>query len=571
MHTPEKHPSRAIRGKRTVSSLAIAAALASLVSPAEAFQIETGNPDLKINWDNTVKYNAAYRLNDPDPALTTASTNNRTNARNYNDGDLNFKQGLISNRVSVLSEFDLTYRNVGFRVTGSAWYDDVYMGSNDNPGGSTNQNGRYNEFSDGTRNMHGTYAEFLDAFIFGKFDLYDHRGSVRLGRHGLIWGETVFNGSNGIAGTMAPTDIAKLQSVPGTPFKEATIPVNQVSGQIALTDDVTLGAFYQFEWRGNRYPGSGSYFSASDATGPGSDRLMVTPVVGWTHGEDLKPKDSGQGGVQLKFRFPEGETDYGLYAIRYHDKGFAGLITRGLPVGMPAVPGFLTSPNAYYQVVYGEGINSYGASATRTFGAVNLAGELSVRRNTPLVSYNLSAPLSQILSPETSNGIYAVGNSAHANVSALWTVPATPLFQEASVMAEIAWNRLTGITRNADKLDPNTDRDALGVRFVFTPTYRQVLSGLDLSVPIGLSYNPHGKSSVVSVFNNTGIDKGGDFSIGLDGAYLDDWRFTLNYTRFYGEKGLFQNGLNGTTTQVKTFQNYLADRDFISLSIRRTF
>lgn len=571
MHTTEKRPSSEARCQRTISSLAIAAALASLMSPAEAFQIDTGNPDLKVNWDNTVKYNVGYRLRDPDAALTTASTNNLTNARNYNDGDLNFKKGLFSNRLSVLSEFDATYKKVGVRVTGSAWYDTAYMGNNDNPGGSTNQNGPYNEFSNGTRNMHGTRAEFLDAFVFGKFDLNDHRGSVRLGRHGLVWGETVFNGSNGIAGTMAPTDIGKLQSVPGTPFKEATIPVNQLSGQISLGSNATLGAFYQFEWRGNRLPGSGSYFSASDATGPGSDRLMVTPTVGWRHGKDLEPKDSGQGGVQLKFSLPEGETDYGLYAIRYHDKGIAGLITRGLPTGMPGLPPFLTSPDAYYQVVYGEGITTYGASASRTFGAVNLAGEVSVRRDVPLVSYNLSAPLGQTLSSETDSGIYAVGDSAHANLSALWTVPATPFFQEASIMAEAAWNRLTSIKRNPDKLDPNTSRDAWGWRMVFTPTYRQVLPGLDISVPIGLSYNPHGKSSVVSVFNNTGIDKGGDFSIGLDGAYLDDWRFTLSYTRFYGDTGLFQSGYNGTTTQVKTFQNYLADRDFVALSIRRTF
>jgi hypothetical protein len=120
-------------------------------------------------------------------------------------------------------------------------------------------------------------------------------------------------------------------------------------------------------------------------------------------------------------------------------------------------------------------------------------------------------------------------------------------------------------------LDPNTERDAWGWRLVFTPTYRQVLPGLDIGVPIGLSYNPHGKSSVVSVFNNSGIDKGGDFSIGLDGSYLDDWRFTLTYTHWYGDKGLFQNGYNGTTAQVKTFQNYFADRDFISFSVRRTF
>lgn len=558
--------------RRTVIAMALAAALGSASPWAAAFQIDTGNPDLKMNWDNTVKYNAAWRLDNPDAALTTASANNATNARNYNDGDLNFNRGQIGNRISLLSEFDVTYGNVGARVTGSAWYDSVYMGNNDNPGGSTNQvSGAFNQFSQGTRDIHGRRGELLDAFVFARFDVDGHRASVRAGKHGLVWGDTLFFGANGIAGTMAPTDVGKLQSVPGTPFKEATIPVNQVSGSFQINDDVSIGAFYQFEWKPNRLAGSGSYFSASDATGPGAESLGVTPTVAWWHGDDLKPKDSGQGGLQLRFRMPEGETDYGLYAIRYHDKGFAGLITRGLPVGMPAVPAPATSANAHYQLVYGEGISAYGFSASRTVGAANFAGEVSVRRNVPLVSYNLSSALGNSLSPSTSQGIFAVGNSAHINLSTLWTVPSTFLFNEASFVGEVGWNRLTHVVRNGDKIDPNAERDAWGWRFVFSPMYRQVMPGLDIAVPISLSYNPHGKSSVVSVFNNTGIDKGGDFSIGLDGSYLDDWRFTLNYTMFYGPKGLFQNGLNGTTTQVKTFQNYFADRDFISLSIRRTF
>lgn len=560
--------------RKTLIAIAIAGSFGGAVQEASAFQFETENPDLKVTWDNTVKYNAAWRLKEADPALTTASTNNLTNARNYNDGDLNFrKKGLISNRISLLSEFDLQYRNVGFRVSGSAWYDSEYNGHTENPGGSVNSiNGlSYNKFNDGTVDIHGRRAEFLDAFVFGKFDLDGHAASFRAGRHGLVWGETLFFGANGIAGTMAPTDVGKLQSVPGTTFKEATLPVNQVSGQIRLTDNVTLGGFYQLEWRANRLAGSGSYFSASDATGPGAETLQVTPAASWRHGDDITPPDHGQGGVQMRFRLPEGETDYGLYYVHYHDKGFAGLITRGLPRNMPGVPAFLTSANANYQLIYGKDIDSYGASFSKTFDDINVSGEVSTRRNVPLVSYNMSVPLAGTVSNDPDTATEAVGNSVHANLNALWTLPPNALFKESSFVGEVAWNRRTGIVRNAALLDPNTTRDAWGWRFVFTPTYRQVLPGLDIGVPIGLSYNPHGRSSVVSVFNNHGIDKGGDFSIGLDGSYLDAWRFTLTYSHWYGDKGLFQNGLNGTTTQVKTFQNYFADRDFVAFSIRRSF
>lgn len=61
----------------------------------------------------------------------------------------------------------------------------------------------------------------------------------------MIWGESLFFGANGIAGGMAPVDVVKAQSVPNTQFKEITRPVNQLSGTFQLTDDVSLGAFYQ--------------------------------------------------------------------------------------------------------------------------------------------------------------------------------------------------------------------------------------------------------------------------------------------------------------------------------------
>ena len=36
---------------------------------------------------------------------------------------MNFDKGLISNRVDILSAFDLSYkRKYGFRVSGAAWY-----------------------------------------------------------------------------------------------------------------------------------------------------------------------------------------------------------------------------------------------------------------------------------------------------------------------------------------------------------------------------------------------------------------------------------------------------------------
>ncbi|WP_122766001.1 DUF1302 family protein, partial [Pseudomonas viridiflava] len=93
-----------------------------------------------------------------------------------------------------------------------------YQGSNDNdnPARSNQRSVAYDEFTDDTRHLHGGDGELLDAFVYWNGDLADRSLSLRAGRHGLIWGESLFFGANGIAGGMAPVDMVKAQSVPNT-------------------------------------------------------------------------------------------------------------------------------------------------------------------------------------------------------------------------------------------------------------------------------------------------------------------------------------------------------------------
>jgi hypothetical protein len=97
-----------------------------------AFQIDSGNPDVAMSWDNTVKYSNAFRVRSVDPKVADNSLGPQANT---NDGDQNFGKGLISNRLDLLSELEFRYRkDFGFRVSGAAWYDDVYNRGNDNRG-----------------------------------------------------------------------------------------------------------------------------------------------------------------------------------------------------------------------------------------------------------------------------------------------------------------------------------------------------------------------------------------------------------------------------------------------------
>jgi hypothetical protein len=546
----------------------IALATAACVAAAHALaaEFDTGNPDLSVRWDNTFKYSAASRLKSQDAALLGNPNND--------DGDRNFNKGVISNRVDVLSELDAVYAGrFGLRVSAAGWYDSVYNRTNDNPGfmggAFPNQvSTPYNEFVAPTRRLHGRKVEMLDAFVSGSFDIGSTRASVKLGQHGLVWGESLFFGANAIAGAMSPVDVIKLVSVPNTQFKEAIRPVPQISTQLQLTPNVSLGAYYQFRWEPNRLPAVGSYFSGIDTNpeggeqlllaGPGSPFAANAPRLG-----DQRARNSGQGGIQLRVR--SDETDYGIYLIRFHEKTQQQVVLMGLA---PASFGGVIPGPIGYRLVYPEGITAFGASASRTFGDVNVAMEGSIRRNQDLASTSGAVDASFFGGPVSNNSAnpaYAVGRTAHLNLNALWTVPRTALFNEATFLGEIAWNRVLSITKNAAAVDANSTRDAVALRMQFEPQYRQVLSGLDLGVPIGIGYSPKGSRSQA-----LGLamppENGGDFTLGLNATYLGVWKASLAYTRFFGPAGTLLDAHNNFS-----YRQYLHDRDFVALSVTRTF
>jgi hypothetical protein len=559
--------------------------LAGSVAPACAAVLDLGDGDLKFRWDNTVKYSAAARLKDRDPTLVSQI--------NLDDGDRNFAKGLISSRVDLLTEADLTYGRTGVRISGAAWYDGAYNRRNDNnsagafgPGSSTvNSTGAFNEFVPTTRDRHGRQAEVLDAFVFGKAEIAGAPVSVRLGKFAQLWGESIFFGANAVGGAMTPVDIVKLVSVPNTQFKETMLQVPQVSGQVQFTPEISLGAYYQFRYRPNRFPGVGSYFSVSDTTEYGGRFTYLGPNTKAPTQTDLYPKNSGQGGIQL--RFSVAETDIGIFLVRFHDKGFQVAPTLGI-VTPPAVVPPVIAPTSFKSVFH-QDITTFGASFSRTFGDANIAGEVSVRDNMDLASTH-GADASALAPPgfippsdNVNNPAYAVGRTAHINLSTLWQVPRTALWSEATFIGEIAWNRVLSCQKNCTVysyatntgvIDPNSTRDAANLRMVFAPTYRQVVPGIDLNVPIGLGYAPKGSRSRALGAGASIADGGGDLSLGVSGTYLDVWRFSLTATHHLGTANTFLAAPAGTppgTPQSFSYGQALKDRDFIAFSLARTF
>lgn len=549
------------RGTRS-PRLALLAAAALAASGAHALEIDTGNPDWSVRLDNTVKGSMVYRTRSADPALVDSfrllvpgvPASAFPQALNFNAGDDNFRgKGIVSKRVDLLSELDVVYRkDYGLRLSGAAWYDAAYRATTD-AADPVNGQAPFNEFADATRKLAGRKAEVLDAFVFGGIEFDGGRKlTLRAGRHAVLYGETLFFGDNGMAQAQGPVDVFKLQSSPNAQFKEIVRPVPQLSAQFQVAPELSVGGYYQFRWEANRMPPAGSYFSSSNNIwGSPLPEFVNTSVL--LPGSDRKASDRGQYGLQLKGRLDE--TDLGFYVARYHDK--AGQLYSQLDVTGPG-------PGQYYWA-FPEGIRTVGASASHSFGDANFSAEVSVRDNMPLTNTNMVYPN---VAPEPR---YAKGRTAHLNLSWLATFGPSFLARESSFVGEVAWNRVLHADDPDHELDAIRTRDAAALQFVFTPTYRQVLSGLDLSVPLGLRYVLDGNSSV------TGLGWGprgtGLATVGLEGNYLGVWQFTLGYSHYIGRAEPlvdFSPLMTGGAPHF-TRGNVLADRNNIALSLRRTF
>lgn len=524
--------------------------LLGAATTAGATEIASGNPDLTLRWDNSVKYSAAVRVAHPDAKLSSPATSPAV--VNLDDGDNNFSRGLVSNRVDLLSELDAAYRGrVGVRVSAAAWYDGVYHRDNDNGSVTVNTEtglAPSRRFARGTRKLMGGRGELLDAFVYLRnAPANDMPYTLRLGRHSLVLGETLFFGANGIAQAQQPMDLVKLLMVPGSQFKEIVRPLSQVSGQLTLPGGMLLGAYYQMRWEANRIPPSGSYLSSVDFVGDGARSIMgvAGPMPVRVH----DARNSGQGGLQLRFKAFNDDVEFGLYAARYHDK---------------SPQNFINLARGTWDEFHAEGVRSFGASFSTVVKEANVAGEVSIRTNAPLVS----DPQAGMEGNGSDRPFYAVGRTAHANLSAIALLPASSAWHGASLLAEVAWNRRLSISRNPAALAYNTTRDAVAMRVLFTPQYYQVLPGVDLNVPLGFGYNPSGRSSAVFAFNG-GASKGGDLSLGLEADYNKRIKASVAYNRFLGSARPFLDV--GGTGQYLTYGQALADRDFVSFSLQTTF
>ena len=530
---------------------AIAVACAIVASaPAHAARIETGNPDLGVRLDTSLRYNLGVRTERIDPALG--------NSPNYDETDYSFKRGqLMMNRLDLLSELDVSWSSrFGGRLSAAGWFDAAYKDKvRTNPGelfpglsyasiGSYNSN----DYSSSVKRYYrGPSGEVLDAFAFANFD----RVKLKAGQMTNFWGESLFTQFHGIAYSQAPLDGRKATSSPGIGAKEVFLPIPQLAAQVQVTPELSVAAQYVLGWKPNRLPDGGTYFGAADLLFEGPDRTLAGFAPNGApffvpRGQPVEPdKKRGNWGVNARWSPGWANGVLGVYYRKFDETQPWSAVFRLDPASF--------APIDYHQA-YARGTEMLAASYTTTLGSASIGAELIYRKNTALNSGSAFAASGDFAGLEG-----ARGNTWHAVVNAVYLLPRTPLWETGEIQAELAYSQLAKVTRNAavfngvgyacaagqGKNEGCSTKKVLIGQFNIEPRWLQVLAGLDLSAPASIAYGLRGNGATLGGGNEGSYA----WSLGLAAKYRDIYNFSLKYNDSHARTS------NDPTTGMISTQN----------------
>ncbi len=357
-----------------LAKTATAAAVLLASTQAQAFRFEVG--EWQGYADTVFSASAAMRVENAAHYGTADPTGNHNLFRDAGD--------VYSTPVSLLTDFGMSKDGFGFLTRFSYTYDYTIMNKDctncERPnvwpypaGGSGAPNDSVfhgataglsdpqaiNGIDDEAQNLAGNKFTLYDAFVFGSWEVFGgHPLNVRIGKQVINWGESNIQGG-GISQMMNPTDLSKA-TTPGTDVKETLIPQESVYFNFGFNDEISLEAYYTWNWRKSTFIGVGTYFSPFDFLGSGYNPDLF--VRGIEKSGEEEPS-GGQYGINMHFIIPSWNyADLGIYYVRSHAfNPYIGLNEAYVPRVDPARPdGAMTL--AGYQWIYGEDQDSYAIS-----------------------------------------------------------------------------------------------------------------------------------------------------------------------------------------------------------------
>jgi hypothetical protein len=331
--------------RRNGIALSVAAALfLSGAVSVQAFVFTLG--DVNGNFDTTISIGVTDRLENPDPNLygltdTFNGIPGKAYSVNDDDGDLNYKKGIVAEMIKVTHDLDIKWGDFDYFARGYYFIDPL----------NENSTRPHTPLSQLAKDQVGANAVLLDNYVTGKFEVGSMPLTLRAGRQVISWGESTFipNGIN----VINPIDVARLRS-PGAELREALLPVYAIDATLAVTDKLSIEAVGLLEFRSTEIDPDGTYFSTNDFASPGGKNVFLdfgalpdngTQGGGIPRGKDHNPSNFGQWGLAMHYLASGlNNTDFGLYYLRYDSR---------LPVISAVTPTAGISP-AYVQGVAGQ-------------------------------------------------------------------------------------------------------------------------------------------------------------------------------------------------------------------------
>ncbi len=397
------------------------------------------NNDILIQVTSQLSIGASWRLQDIDPTLVAAVNGGLAPSNTTDDGNLNFeKHETFSKIIKGVHDINISKDDIGAFVRFKYWYDRELQ-EESRPHGHINNSYvagaplNDNNFSD---NALFSSISLLDAYVYGAFDFGDVPVDIRLGRQVISWGESTF--IQGGINTTNPFDVSALRR-PGAELKEGLLPVGMLYFNAGLTENLSIEAYYQYEWAKTEVDGCGTLFSTADFVSDGcmgipvgasfyqSDAAALQYGFSPTRLADVEPDDGGQFGLAARYYAPElNDTEFGIYYLKYHSRLPMIMGVRSgwhdyAPIPfVPWVVGYeayndhlawledpvnnpfnelgyvLTSSgangdrveidtlNPHYGMTFPEGMELFGFSFATNIGGLALSGEISYKPDVPV-------------------------------------------------------------------------------------------------------------------------------------------------------------------------------------------
>ncbi len=523
-------------------ALTLLAAVCALAGDARAFEFDTGSPDWRVRWDNTLQYNLGLRTQQRNSSIA--------NNPLFSESDAKFDQGqLVTNRLALLSEFDASYATlVGVRVSGSGWndfaYDDTVRYQTGNalppvvvatPGGPievapATPYSALGSYTDGkytaeTKRWYLRGAQLLDAFAWTNFNAGPVYTSLKVGRLTQLWGTALILSQQSLQWSQNATDNIKGLATPGTLAKELAIPRAQALAQFQVLPELTISGQYFGEFMPNRDPAGGTYLGLAGPLFKGPN-LFLGQIP---RGSDVEPKNFNDNwGVKVAWSptWMDGSTVAGYF--RHFDETEPWYL---LGVGSTGAPN--------YHLSYAKGVEVFGASVETQLAGQSVGVEASYRKNTAFRS--ALGPLPTDLSG--SEGARGDTFNVVANVLSLLTH--TALWDTGQLIVEAAYTRKLKVSSNADLYDgtsnplacPNGDKwygcstdDTVTAALLFAPQWLSVFSGVDLDLPLFAQYGVFGNLPTLGASVGQGSVV---YTAGVHALFRRKYNLTLQYNGFY--------------------------------------